>query len=951
MSKTTNDKPAVSARAKQLGLLLGGLLISCILPANAGDLLGRVSDSTGVHSLGGAQIEITGTNYRAVSDASGEYRIGGLPAGNYTVVIRYIGATQFSQSVTIGTSDSVRLDAQLSTTAGVDEVVLVVGQRAAQSSALSRQRSADSISSFLTRDGIGQFPDQNVTESVRRLPGVSVQNDQGEGRFIVLRGLSPNLNSASLNGVRLTAPESDIRQVALDVIPSELIESIEVQKSLIPEMDGDAIGGSVDIRTTSALDRRGPFLSLTGQASYNDLMDSWSPKVGIDASTIVGDRFGISGGFSYFDRQLGSDNLESDDWTEEDGVIYAESMQLRDYDITRTRIGATLGLDFRVSDATTLYARGVYNSFEDMEYRSILELDFGDAVPVSGSASDATFDLGSDEEISVVRDIKDRNEKQTIYSFVAGGTTYSDLWTFDYSASFTHAEEDESDSFDPTAFERTFEEGELRLTQTGLNTNLLGLNIDSGSIALFTDASEYEFDEVERVIQSLGEDEEIATRLDIARDFNLANAQAQIKFGGRARWREKSYASSMELYDGYDGAGDFLLSDVTGSVDYALSNINPVPSAAAVRTFLGDLSDFEINAVESVFENAAPSFIVNEDIYASYLQGRMVSGPWTVIGGGRVEHTKNEIQANRVDLVEEDGTFNGTTVAQDTVFITPVAFTKNYTNLLPSVNLRYEASEDIILRAAAYRSVMRPNMEDLAPRFVIEQDDGDEREGEFGNPDLDPYRAWSFDAGIEWYFSDNAILQGGVFYKSVEDFIARIVFEDVTYNGIFVNEGVIPFNGDSADVMGIELNYQHSLSMLPAPFDGLLVGANYTYVDSKATINGREIALPGTSENVLNLMIGYEKGPFSLRLAGVYRDEYLDELSDDGDADRYIKDHFSLDASAKYRITDKVQVFVEAINLTNEPFVAVARTTDFGDRPLQFEEYSWTFNAGIRITY
>jgi len=951
MSKTTREKPAVSARTNQLSIWLGSLLLSSIMPASAGDLLGRVSDSSGAHSLGGAQIEIVGTNYRAVTDASGEYRIGGLPAGEYTVIVRYVGAIQTSQTVTIGATGTVRLDTQLSTVAGIDEELLVVGQRAAQSSALSRQRSSDSISSFLTRDGIGQFPDQNVSEAVRRLPGVSVQNDQGEGRFIVLRGLSPNLNSASLNGVRLTAPESDIRQVALDVIPSELIESIEVQKSLIPEMDGDAIGGAIDIRTTSALDRRGPFLSLTGQGSYNNLMDSWSPKVGIDASTIIGEKFGISGGFSWFERQLGSDNVESDDWTNSGNTVYAEEIELRDYDITRTRIGATLGLDFRVSDATTLYARGVYNSFEDMEYRSRVSLDFGDAEPVSGSASSAIFDLGPDEEMSVERDLKDRNEKQKIYSFVAGGTTYSDLWTFDYSASFTHAEENESDSFDPTVFVRDFEEGELRLTQTGLNTNQLGISVDPGSLGLFTDASEYEFDEVERVIQSLGEDEEIATRLDIARDFNFANAQAQLKFGGRARWREKSYASSIELYDGYDGPGDFLLSDVAGSVDYALSNINPVPSAAAVRSFLGNLSDFEINAVESVFENAAPSFIVNEDIYASYLQGRLVSGPWTLIGGARLEHTKNEIQANRVDLVEEDGTFNGTTVNQDTVFITPVAFTKNYTNLLPSLNLRYEASEDIILRSAVYRSVIRPNMEDLAPRFVIEQDDGDEREGEFGNPDLNPYRAWSFDAGIEWYFADNAILQGGVFYKSVEDFIARVVFEDVTFNGIFVNEGIIPLNGDSANVMGIELNYQHSLSMLPAPFDGLLIGANYTYVDSEATINGRKIPLPGTSENVLNLMLGYEKGPFSLRIAGVYRDEYLDELSDDGDADRYIKDHFSLDASAKYRINDKIQVFVEAVNLTNEPFVAVARTTDFGDRPLQFEQYSWTVNAGIRITY
>jgi TonB-dependent receptor len=242
-------------------------------------------------------------------------------------------------------------------------------------------------------------------------------------------------------------------------------------------------------------------------------------------------------------------------------------------------------------------------------------------------------------------------------------------------------------------------------------------------------------------------------------------------------------------------------------------------------------------------------------------------------------------------------------------------------------------------------------MAQLAPRFLIEQNDDDEREGEFGNPDLDPYVAWNFDASVEWYFSENAVLQGGVFYKDVEDYIVITIVEDFDFNGVFVNEAAVPRNGDNADVYGVELNYQQALSLLPAPFDGLLVGVNYTYVDTQADYEGRNIDLPGSSKNVVNLALGYEKGPISLRLAWVYRDKYLDELSADGESDRYVKDHASLDLVAKYRVAPQMQLFIEAMNITDEPFEAYQDTPDYGDRVMQYEKYSYTVNLGLRATF
>ncbi len=174
-----------------------------MVTAQAGELAGRVSSSAGDFSLAGAEVTVSGTNFRIITDQNGLFRILGIPAGEYTVIINYVGADTVRRTISVSESGITRLNSSLRPAGGVDEEILVVGQRASQASALSRQRSSESISSFLTRDSIGQFPDQNVSESVRRLHGVSVQNDQGEGRYIVLRGLDPNLNSASINGTRL----------------------------------------------------------------------------------------------------------------------------------------------------------------------------------------------------------------------------------------------------------------------------------------------------------------------------------------------------------------------------------------------------------------------------------------------------------------------------------------------------------------------------------------------------------------------------------------------------------------------------------------------------------------------------------------------------------------------------------------------------------------------------
>jgi TonB-dependent receptor len=917
---------------------------SCVTSAAlAGSLSGRVSDASGVKFLQSAEVEIVELQRRAQTGSDGLFRFGDVPDGAYTLRTHYVGAVAVETKVDV-VGDTRSANILLGTAradGGYIENVLVVGQQASLASALSRQRSADGVESVLSRDGIGQFPDQNAAESLRRVAGINVLNDQGEGRFVAVRGLSPDLNAASINGARVPAPEADVRSVALDVIPAELIESIEIKKSLTPDMDGDTIGASIEINTTSAFDRKEPFLSFSGEGSFNDKNNEWSPKGSVDFSTTLNERLGIAGGLSYYKREFSTDNIEMDGWkSNDDGVVFADTVEYRDYDVERKRLGGSLSLDFRATDTTTLYARLLRSEFEDQEYRGRVTFEM-DEDPNSGDANSANFS-DADGEIQLTRDIKDRFEKQTITSLSLGGETFAGAWTFKYNGSWSAAKEREAGSLDPVEFQREFDgDDELDVSFNYSDWRLPRYTLSGNNVAAFSAASEYEFDKIERTSLSLSKDEELAARFDISRDFALSSGQFTVQFGAKARQREKTYDKQADIFDGFDG--DFTLADVAGSPSYGLAGIGPVPSGPAVRDFINrNIADFELNDIDTAFESNIADYSVDEAIYASYILGRLDQGPLRLVGGVRVEQTRNEIRASRVELVEgEDDT---------TVTVTPTRFDRDYTDVLPSVNVRYQATEDVLLRAGVYRSLVRPQIGQLAPRFVVEENDEGEREGEFGNPELKPYDAWNVDLSAEWYLGSNGVLQAGVFYKRIEDFIANVVSEDSEFLGIAFNEALIPRNGDEAKVKGFELNYQQSLNFLPSPLDGVLVGFNYTYTDAEGEINGRTVALPASAENTINASLGYEKGPLTFRLTAVYRDKYLDELGDAPESDRYVEDHIQFDLSARYLVTPQFQVFAEFVNLGDEPYVAY-QNLGGRKRLLQYEEYSWTAKTGFRYTF
>lgn len=934
-----------------LGSAAIALAAGLAAPAIAGEVAGVVADASDTAGLRAAEVVIEELGRRAVTSGDGMYVFNDVPAGTYTITARYVGAEAVRSSITVPAEGLVRQNFTLGES-GTN--ILVRGQSANLASALSRKRAADGVSDVLTRDSIGQFPDQNVAESLRRLAGINVLNDQGEGRFVTVRGLDPNLNATSLNGVRVPAPGIDERGVALDVISSEIIESIEVKKSLTPDMDADTIGASIEIKTTSAFDRKKDLYVAKVGGSYNDYSGELTPDVGFDFATKLSDNFGVTGGLSYYQREFESDNIEADGWQEDGGLIYAEEVQYRDYDVERERISATLGFDARVGSHTELYLKGVYSEFNDQEFRRDVIFRLEDA-NVSGSGSRAVFD-DEGTEIEIRRRAKDRFESSRIRTVVFGGESRMGALKADYAVSWAKSGETKDGSLDPTRFDGNFEDSGLGIAFDYSNPRI-PLYAVTGNSAGFLNPNNYELDSIEFTAGSVGEDEEFAARFDLGYEIYSDAGTLTIQGGVKSRWREKFFAGRFEFWEN----DDLTLADVLGAGQtYRLTDIAPLPGfTEATQFFNANRGAFELNEIDTALASNVENFTVDEDILASYLLGRWESSNLLVIGGVRYERTFNRLVGNVVQLIEEDGTLPGGGIAaEDTVLITPTNTERNYDHWLPSLNIRYAAQPNLIMRAAAYRSLVRPNIGDLAPRIVIEDD-----EAVAGNPNLVPYEAWNFDATIEYYMSNNGAITAGLFYKEIDNFIfsQRITDPDPVL-GVDITRLDTTLNGPTADIFGIELGFSQQLDFLPGLLSGFLVQANYTFTDANGLISDgnigsitdtpafREIALPSASRHTFNGVLGYEKGPVSLRLAGTYRDLYLDEIQGGADEDRFVDDLFQLDFSGRYTINKNFQAYFEWININDAEYFAFNRLGG-QQNVLQFEKYNWTMKGGIRLTF
>ena len=914
-------------------------LVWCSLVFAEGRIQGKVLLGDSDPAVG-AIVRLREQALQSTTNAAGRFQFPVISDGNYTVEVQYLGyeTTTRSASVSGGT---LSLDISLNQT--IEEIV-VYAQAASTASALNQQRARDNISSIVTSDEFGQLPDANLSEALQRVPGVFLERDQGEGRFVGIRGIDPGLNVTSINGISVPAPESGTRAVALDVIPSELLETLEVSKSFTPDMDPDGLGGSINVKSLSGFDRKGQTLQLKAEASRNELEDETSPKLSATYTNVFDTQSGelaLAAALSWFDRDFGSDNVETDGgWpldleTTSGGEFRgAEEIEQRNYVINRKRLGAAFNIDFRPNETNEFFIRTLYSEFEDQEFRTRKQFKFDDGEASIGTTTSATW-----ENATLERELKDRFEAQEIISVAIGGKHLLDRWTIDYTYGYSESEEEEPDRLD-TNF--VIEGVQLGYTGIGDQPNLF-------ADALTFDPSNYELDEIVYE-DNLTEDEQHSFALDLTREMSGERFTGYIKFGAKLKRREKNNDQNSIVYDGFPG--DPTLTPFVTSIDYDIGSFGPGISDSAVNSyFRQNLAGLEVDADDTLVDSLGGDYDLEEDVNAFYIMSRMDFDNLRVVYGVRYESTDFDSEGQRIVIDDVSG--DGSPVAQ------AVNFSDDYDFILPSINVRYAINDELILRAAYYESFARPSFDDLAPggEIEFEEDDGEtEFAAELGNPLLEPLEARSLDLSLEWYDQGIGLLAAGVFYKDIDNFIVLADTSDQVDLTQFVGGAVIddaeviqPINGDTADLLGVELTWVKRFTELPGTWSGLLLSANATFTSSEADLALRpsSIDLPRQSDRVFNLSVGYESEHFSARIAGTYKSEALLGLEDPEDEafDVYQDAHFQVDLSMKYHINDSWLVYFDANNLTDEPFYSFFDSSRFNG---QYEEYGRTYALGVQ---
>jgi len=911
--------------------------------AYAGDVTGRVTESDSGRPLPNATVRIAELNLVTQSDRAGQYRFANVPAGSYTVVAEYVGLSNITSQVTVPEAGPVEAALVMSAGEQIEEIQ-VTGFRLAQLTALQDKRSAMLIKESVTANDAGKLPDQNAAETLARVTGVSVTTDQGEGRYVNIRGVDAALNNVTIDSQTIGSPEGDTRRVALDTVPANLLAKLEVVKSVTPDLDGNAIGGSINIVTPSAFDDGdGKFFSASADIGYYDLGGENPFGGSLAWGQVFGDeKFGVVLSASYSDREFTSENMQGGDpWEEEGDFLIPDEMNLRDYLIRRVRKGLVANFEFRPNDNIKLYWRNIFNRYEDTELQPEVTYDYRNGDLIDQTETSGTFTEGEGERAN-----SRRFEIQEIQSSSLGTEFTPGAWTIGASFTLGHTEQDTpQDNF--WSFELDSE------IPMNYDTSDHFWVVSAGPE--FQDAANFEFNEYARGGQIIEEDLNIG-QLDFKRDLSFGDNAGFVKFGAKFISRESTSDQDMVVYDGFGGDEDFLLSQVAsgGDPDFYQSQrdyypFGPTPDFNASEAFFRDNeSDFEVSDSDTIAESYGVDYEVAEDISAAYVMGSATLGSATFIGGVRVEKTETDFQA--YDIVFVDG---------DAANPPPqVTGTKDYTNWMPGVQMTWAIKENLLMRAAWTNTIGRPSYEQNVPFRIFELEEGDpgEFEGEIeaGNSDLDPLESANYDLTLEWYTENGGLLSAGVFLKDIENPIFTRVqdLEDITFEGRFYTDLQIsqPQNAETGEILGVELGFQHQFVNLSGWLSGFGLSASYTWTDSEADIVEREDPVPFflQSDHIGNVSVFWEKAGLEMRLGYAYRSEYLYALGDGVDQDLYIDTHGQLDFKTSYDFTEQWTGFIQFQNLTDEPLRYFS-----GDRSRMAENeiYSWNVLAGFSMKF
>lgn len=944
-------------------------LVIIVAICNATMLLGQTASVKGVVSdaggkLPGVTVAVTETRYGDVTDTRGEFNIKNLEAGDYILKFSFIGYVSVEKEVTLQDGSTLDLG-EIELTESIEELgdVVVVGTiLPSQIRAFNLQKKALNIQNVLAADGIGKLPDRNAAEAVQRVPGVTIERDQGEGRFAIVRGTPIEWSSNLVNGDRLPSTDgfSGSRQVALDIIPSELIEYAVISKALTPDMEGDAIGGSINFQTRTSPSSTVLNVSLAG--GYNAQIQDGSFNGSLIYGDRVGKRFGFLVSAANWYRPWASDNYELEYNFDLPGAqsFSINNMQIRDYEGSRSTTGINLAAQYDLGENSKLFTRGLFSTFADNEF--VYQHDFNfpegpDETPTLGSAQLLVRNAGFFTEL---------------YGGELGGAhELSSKWSLDWKAStYTTALTAGRDNSRLTGDVKGIQIGQFQQFGTFSNVssdNYMYWDFDSpNGIGGMGDAFQPNFDaplDPTQMLLTLGgvfgidlDETDLVGQINAEYD---AGKQFRLKLGAKYRNKERNSLVSQQFFVplGLFGApipvplySDNRLTpyDTKGGLlqefDSPYENIilNNMIEEGSFNDLIFDIFD---NQDQFFNVNNGPAeingFDGSENVAAAYAMGTYeVSPNLTLIGGLRVENTSVDITGYELDTDDNLTSFN----------VNP-----SYTSVLPSIHMRYALNEQANLRVAYSRSLARPNFNDINPTRTLASIGNITLVNE-GNADLEPTYANNFDLLSEYYFRDVGVLSGGLFYKDVSNVIFQNVSQATSDSDVV--RTTRPENLEKAWLFGVELAFTKRFTFLPGFLSGFGIDANYTYTKSEVDVpifndEGAESistqTLLNQPEHIYNFSLFYEKGGFSARVAANYKGEYLAEYRIEAGPEhyRFYDKNLTVDFSTSYAISEKVRVFAELNNLTNEP---LRYYHGAGNRPEQIEFYSLRGQAGLRFS-
>ncbi|WP_316809684.1 TonB-dependent receptor [Pedobacter heparinus] len=920
------------------------------LPAYAqtvGNIRGKVIDDQG-GALPGASVKIKGTNKGVSTSTTGDFQLNDLQPGSYVVTVFYMGFSPVETNIQLKAGQTLVQNIRLVTSSVALQGVTVSGVIEGQQKALNQQRNADNIKQVISADLMGRFPDLNVAESLQRLPGVTIGREQGEGSTVQLRGTPGGYTNININGEQIMGTqEQGQRNAQLDLVPANVLASMEVIKTLTPDLDGDAIAGAINLKTPTAISLK-PQLSVDLGGGYNKLRDNSNGIGNISfgrrynaTEELPNGKLGVTVSGSYYKTNNGYDEINAQQWQLKDfadgkgSIYFPTDIRLVYLENERTRMGATTTIDYSFNPTTSIVANLTFNSLDNdaTRYRKRTRMQTANTTFANGVYT-TTRGRGYNEVLD--RKMGNNNINLSLEGETLLGKAKLDGGVF-YTAS----------NFDQQAYAYNYVTGNVPMTISQISGDYIqavGATDPKNNAALYT------YNTIEANNFNT-EGSNFVGRLNLTLPYKIGKNDAYFKMGAKMkrmhneRFRPVN-STFVATYSGTAAVGN--LNNFRGaeevSADFLDDNINfglGVSKDATLNFYANNPKLFNTStnltqvSIDSYFYDAT------ENVTSGYIMNRIQFNKFMLLGGLRMERTGVDYDAR---LVNQD-------LAGNLTSSVPTNSNYSYTKFLPNLQGKYDLAKNTVMRGAVSFGYSRPNFNDLVPSRVISILNTTLTDG---NPDLQPAFATNYDLSIEQYLSNLGILSIGGFYKNIDKFqynsVIRLTgteFPDAANYKDYLYYKT--YNGDVAKVLGVEVNAQTNLTFLPGILKGISLYANYTFTKSEADAQDRKkLRLPGQADHSANGSVSYTLKGFTLQGNLNYNGAYTSTLGTDDASDVIRAARYQVDVNASYRITKNLTIYAEGVNLTNEPQVEY-----FGDRSRIYTKtfYDYSARAGLKYRY